>query len=279
MASHTPGSIFEEARERVSREVDGIVACLHQKRDRMLEEIGGLERESEGRQREKQKDISKLNTLIAHTEELGQNSLLELRQEIINNLKREISKLESDISQGAGYGISIVLGFNRKQLIQDINRSKLEVIRNRTADESTLSADCLVLSDASESSEDLNTELALLPSDPPSASDAESDSAVPERSCRTSHEFRDPPREDIFQRGVRTPECHGRRDGDFSSYSRRDCDSGTYQGGPVRKLSSPSADAPPRGGYAGGGGGHISSDRRHRRGRGNKRRYFYMRYN
>ena len=186
MASHTPGSIFEEARERVSREVDSIVSCLHQKRDRMLEEIGGLERESEGRQREKQKDIGKLNTLIAHTEELGQNSLLRLRQKVIGEMQQEMQKLKIDSKQKPDYSIHIKWGSNKKSLFRNINRSKIELFTEITAEE----PDCLVLSDGTESSEDLNTELSMLPE------------GVNNRSyCRTPPAFRDPilPRRDTFQ--------------------------------------------------------------------------------
>ena len=133
--NHIPlpgGSIFEEARERVSREVDSIVSCLHQKRDRMLEEIGGLEREFEGRQREKQKDISKLNTLIAHTEELGRNSLLGFQQRMIGEMQQEVEKLQGESRQPPEYQIDIRWGegLTRDQFIESINKSSINKANN-----------------------------------------------------------------------------------------------------------------------------------------------------
>ena len=159
MASVSPVGIFEEARGRVIGEIDSIVESLNDKKGELLAEIGSLEREFLDRQREKQNDINKLNTLISHTEELGQNTLLDLQQKVIREIQQEMDKLELDSRQEPDYWISIRWGFTKAVIIQSINSSDVELITDATAD-------CLVLADATDSSED-NTGLTIQPGSSP----------------------------------------------------------------------------------------------------------------
>ena len=159
MASLSPVGIFEEARDRVIGEIDSIVESLNDKRVELLAEIGSLEREFLDRQREKQNDINKLNTLISHTEELGQNTLLDLQQKVIREMRQQMDKLKLDGRQEPNYRIGIKWGLTKAVLIQSINCSDVELTTDTTAD-------CLVLSDATDSSED-NTGLAIQPDSSP----------------------------------------------------------------------------------------------------------------
>ena len=134
MASQSPVGIFEEARGRVIGEIDSIVESLNGKRAELLAEIGSLEREFLDRQREKQNDINKLNTLISHTEELGQNTLLDLQQELIHKIQQEKQKLQVDSRQEPDYSIGIKWGLLKSELIHSINSSSLELITDKTAD-------------------------------------------------------------------------------------------------------------------------------------------------
>ena len=124
MASLSPVGIFEEARDRVIGEIDSIVEILNDKRAELLAEIGSLEREFLDRQREKQNDINKLNTLISHTEELGQNTLLEVQQRVTQELNQEINKLNQQTLQPE-YTVAVQWGFNRDIIISHVNSSKI----------------------------------------------------------------------------------------------------------------------------------------------------------
>ena len=182
MASVSPVGIFEEARDRVIGEIDSIVESLNDKRSELLAEIESLEREFLDRQREKQNDINKLNTLISHTEELGQNTLLEVQQRVTQELNQEMDKLKLDSKQEPNYRIGIKWGFLKSELIQSINSSNIELITDA-------SADCLVLSDAADSSEN-NTGLTIQPDSSP-VSDWESPAPVSQIShSRTPEGYR-----------------------------------------------------------------------------------------
>ena len=126
-----PVDIFEEARGRVIGEIDSIVESLNDKKGELLAEIGSLEREFLDRQREKQNDINKLNTLISHTEELGQNTLLDLQQKVIQEMRQEMDKLKLDSKQEPDYRIGIKWGsgLTREQLIQAINKSTILAVK------------------------------------------------------------------------------------------------------------------------------------------------------
>ena len=150
----TPVTIFQAARDRVSEEIGSIVECLNNKRTELFEEIASLEREFSDKQKEKQKDITKLNTLISQTEELGQNTLLKLQQEVIHRMQQEIESLQLEEKQKPDYKIEIKWGFEVPSLILNICNS--EIIKETT----TTTTD--TLSDATGSSEDLNTELVIV---------------------------------------------------------------------------------------------------------------------
>ena len=158
----TPVTIFQAARDRVSEEIGSIVACLNNKRTELFEEIASLEREFSDKQKEKQKDITKLNTLISQTEELGQNTLLKVQQKLIQEIQQKIESLQLEEKQKPDYKIEIEWGFEVPSLILNICNS--EIIKETTTTTTTddpWAQDTLLLSDATGSSEDLNTELVI----------------------------------------------------------------------------------------------------------------------
>ena len=101
--------IFQKGRNQLISEVTEIRRSLENKKIEMFAEIESVENENLSKQRQKQKKINKLNALIEQTEELADNSLLEVQNRIIQDLQNELSIAsiqESDCSVEFEWGFS-----------------------------------------------------------------------------------------------------------------------------------------------------------------------------
>ena len=101
--------IFQKGRKQLISEVTEIRRSLENKKIEMFAEIESVENENLSKQRQKQKKINKLNALIEQTEELADNSLLEVQNRIIQDLQNELSIAsiqESDCSVEFEWGFS-----------------------------------------------------------------------------------------------------------------------------------------------------------------------------
>ena len=99
----------QKAKNRVQTEINEILQCLENKKIEMFTEIETFEKEYISKQQQQQKKINKLNSLIEQTEELGDNSLLEVQNRIIQDLQNELSIAsiqESDCSVEFEWGFS-----------------------------------------------------------------------------------------------------------------------------------------------------------------------------
>ena len=121
-------SIFREARDKVNKEIDEVIVCLKNKKTEMFNVINMLEEEFTNKQQQKQKEIDKLDNLIAQTEELGENNLLILQRDIIEKIEHEIEQLNIESIQGPDYDIHIKWGFVKKDFISKINNSRIQEI-------------------------------------------------------------------------------------------------------------------------------------------------------
>ena len=121
-------SVFREAREKVNREIGDLIVCLNNKKTEMLNVINVLEKDFTNRQKQKQKEIDKLDNLIAQTEELGENNLLNLQHDIIEKIENQIEQLSVESTQGPDYDVCIEWGFLKKDFISKINNSRIQEI-------------------------------------------------------------------------------------------------------------------------------------------------------
>ena len=103
------GSVFQEARNRVQSEIDQILQCLKSKRVEMIAVIKNLEDQYFSKQKQKHKKMNEINRLIAQTEELVDDNILEVQNRKIQDLQNELSIAsiqESDCSVEFEWGFS-----------------------------------------------------------------------------------------------------------------------------------------------------------------------------
>ena len=162
---------FQTARNQLDRDTGDIIACLNKRKAELLKEINRVEREFADKQQQQKKEYHILKKMRSNAKELG----AEKQRKMTDNLDLEIQRIRLDCKQELSNRISIKWEFNKTVLIQSINRSKLELVTE------PLSADCSVLSDTTESSEDLNTEQVI-----PSGFNSDSEGDTPDRSVSPS---------------------------------------------------------------------------------------------
>ena len=91
-------SVFQEARNRIDKDISSIIQLLNEKKDTLFGEITVLEDEFKSKQ-QKQNNLRKLESLKANTEEeLGDNNLSEIQGRLTQELQNEIDKINQEMN-------------------------------------------------------------------------------------------------------------------------------------------------------------------------------------
>ena len=170
-------TIFQAARNRIEQDIGDIIQCLNNKKVELFEDINRLEKEFADKQQQTQKELKKLKILKSQTEKLSENNLLKVQEKVVTELQQEIDRLKLEDNQEPDYKISVKWGFTKRVVIKSINSSAVDIITD------TGLPGAMLLEDGASSSDDLNTELAMLPY---SGSDSEGEQdSVPFRAYGT----------------------------------------------------------------------------------------------
>ena len=116
-------SVFQEARNKVQSEIDQIYQCLEFKKVEMIAVIKELEDDYLSEQKQKQKKINEITALIEQTKQLTDNSLVEVRNRIIKDLRNELNK--ASIQESDDCSVEFEWGFSR-DVITKINSITLK---------------------------------------------------------------------------------------------------------------------------------------------------------
>ena len=121
-------TIFQEARDRINSEMNNIIQCLNKKQVEMFAEIASLEKEFKDKQQQMSTGLNKLNSMKARAEEeLGDNTLIEVRQNVLHDLQQGIDKLTLQIESTREPDYQIEIWWNTN-LLSSIFDSKLGVV-------------------------------------------------------------------------------------------------------------------------------------------------------
>ena len=90
-------TIFQQARDTVEQDVTMLIKCLTDKKVDMLAEIDRLECDFTRKQDQQRNNLNKLSSLKSQTEELSEDSLLEIQKKVANELQEGINKLSLEI--------------------------------------------------------------------------------------------------------------------------------------------------------------------------------------
>ena len=130
MASVGTVSIFQEARDRIVKDIDNLIQCLGEKKDSLFREIAGLENEFKSKQEQKLCSLRKLESLKARTEEeLGDNILSEIQGRVTRELQNGIDKISLEArSLSVDYSIQIDWGFRMGVVKDKIKEFRIEIV-------------------------------------------------------------------------------------------------------------------------------------------------------
>ena len=123
-------TIFQKARDKIKSDINNVIQCLNNKQVEMFAEISRLEKEFQDKQQQKYKDLNKLSSVKARTEEeLGENSLREVQQRVVRELQIGIDKLTLHIenTREPDFKIEIKWGMCMSTLFTQINESHINV--------------------------------------------------------------------------------------------------------------------------------------------------------
>ena len=123
--------VFQEARDKVAKDIAVTIFHLENKQNEMFAEINKLEKEFKGKQQQQHKELNKLNSMIARTEEeLADNNLVQVQHTVIRDLQRGIDKLSLEIesSREPGYKLKVVWGACINCFALNISKSEISVI-------------------------------------------------------------------------------------------------------------------------------------------------------
>ena len=90
-------SVFQEARNRIDRDISSIIQLLNEKKNTLFGDITDLEDEFKSKQQQNLNSLKKLESLKAHTEELGNNHLSEIQARLTQELQSEIDKINQEM--------------------------------------------------------------------------------------------------------------------------------------------------------------------------------------
>ena len=90
-------TIFQQAREIVEQDISMLIKCLTDKKVEMFAEIDRLECEFTRKQERQRRSLNKLSSLKSQTDELSENSLVEIQNKVANELQEGIDKLSLEI--------------------------------------------------------------------------------------------------------------------------------------------------------------------------------------
>ena len=132
MASVGTVSIFQEARDRIVKDIDNLIQCLGEKKDSLFREIAGLENEFKSKQEQKLCSLRKLESLKARTEEeLGDNLLSEIQGRLTRELQSGIDKISLEArSLSVDYSIQIDWGFRMGVVKDKIKEFSIKIVPN-----------------------------------------------------------------------------------------------------------------------------------------------------
>ena len=132
MASVGTVSIFQEARDRIVKDIDNLIQCLIEKKDSLFREIAGLENEFRSKQEQKLCSLRKLESLKARTEEeLGDNLLSEIQGRLTRELQTGINKISLEArSLSVDYSIQIDWGFRMGVVKDKIKEFSIKIVPN-----------------------------------------------------------------------------------------------------------------------------------------------------
>ena len=110
MATPVVRNIFEIATEEIDREIDSFIQSLTEKKAELIANIASLKTEYNNVCKQKQNDVSELNTLKFKTEELGQNNLVDIQRKILDEIQTGIDKLSLECDAPPDFEIKIDWG-------------------------------------------------------------------------------------------------------------------------------------------------------------------------
>ena len=91
-------SVFQEARDRIDRDISSIIQLLNEKKNTLFGEITVLENEFKSKQQQKLNSLNKLESLKTRTEEeLGDNLLSEIQARVTQELQNGINKINQEM--------------------------------------------------------------------------------------------------------------------------------------------------------------------------------------
>ena len=125
MSNSEVGNVFKKSREKVTKEIEQFVLALNEKKLELFDEIELLETEYKNIQKQKQNDVERLAALKLQTEELGQNTLVEVQRKILEDIQAGMDKLNLECQAPPDYEIDIEWGFCNNCLITKIEDSKI----------------------------------------------------------------------------------------------------------------------------------------------------------
>ena len=131
MASVHKVSIYQQARDKIETDISGIIQCLNQKKESLFREIAVLENEFKIKQQQNLNSLRKLESLKAHTEELGNNHLSEIQGRLTQELQTGIDKINQEMKAlTVEYRIEVDWGGRIHGMKEMIKEFSFEIIPN-----------------------------------------------------------------------------------------------------------------------------------------------------